>query len=231
MHQKVDINNEYLVISTISNIMTLIKVALIGDGCVGKTCLFTLMNNLNSSNYKFNKKYDATRGFNLTELTFESNSGKINLHLWDTAGQEKFGNLRDAYLKGADVVLCLYDVNNWRTAKHVDNWLKNVKRICGSVPVFVIGNKIDEKKLDDLRSASLRDSHLRSIYGSKNVWNYMMSVKENTWRKSNSGYFSTSYSLESGGCERLLRFIVSTHLNKKVELKFNVSKVYEDDDF
>lgn len=212
--------------------MAPIKIALIGDGCVGKTCYYNLMSNTKSKSYKFNKRYDATRGFSLAEIEFQSAHGKIIIHLWDTAGQEKFGSMRDAYLKGADAVICMYDVTNWRTAKNVDIWLRNIKSVCGNtIPVMVVGNKIDEKKKDEVRYALLRESHLRSIYGSKNVWNHLISVKENNWLSKNVGYFSTSYSLKSGVCKLLLESILTKHFGRPIELDFDVPDVYADDDF
>jgi small GTP-binding protein len=213
--------------------MTPIKIAIIGDGCVGKTCFYNLMSNVKSKSYKFNKRYDATRGFNVAEIEFQSTDGrKIIIHLWDTAGQEKFGSMRDAYLKGADAVICMYDVTNWRTAKNVDNWLRNINSVCGNkIPVMVVGNKIDEKKKEEVRYALLRESHLRSIYGSKNVWNNLISVKENNWLYTNSGYFTTSYSLKSGVCKLLLEFILLKHYGKHIKLDFDVLDVYAEDDF
>ena len=39
----------------------------------------------------------ATRGPEVHRLTFNTSCGPITFNCWDTAGQEKFGGLRDGY--------------------------------------------------------------------------------------------------------------------------------------
>lgn len=39
----------------------------------------------------------ATLGVEVHPLVFHTNRGPIQFNVWDTAGQEKFGGLRDGY--------------------------------------------------------------------------------------------------------------------------------------
>lgn len=39
----------------------------------------------------------ATNGVEIHPLDFHTNRGRIRFNCWDTAGQEKFGSLRDGY--------------------------------------------------------------------------------------------------------------------------------------
>jgi len=39
----------------------------------------------------------ATLGVEVHPLVFHTNRGPIRFNVWDTAGQEKFGGLRDGY--------------------------------------------------------------------------------------------------------------------------------------
>lgn len=41
--------------------------------------------------------FAATIGVEVHPLDFHTNCGKIRFYCWDTAGQEKFGGLRDGY--------------------------------------------------------------------------------------------------------------------------------------
>ena len=41
--------------------------------------------------------YAATLGVEVHPLKFFTNLGPIQFNVWDTAGQEKFGGLRDGY--------------------------------------------------------------------------------------------------------------------------------------
>lgn len=46
---------------------------------------------------EFEKKYIATLGVEVHPIRFHTNYGEICFNTWDTAGQEKFGGLRDGY--------------------------------------------------------------------------------------------------------------------------------------
>jgi len=53
----------------------------------------------------------ATLGVEVHPLVFHTNRGPIRFNVWDTAGQEKFGGLRDGYyIQGEFCVIhsCLY---------------------------------------------------------------------------------------------------------------------------
>lgn len=46
----------------------------------------------------------ATLGVEVHPLVFHTNRGAIRFNVWDTAGQEKFGGLRDGYyIQGKDL--------------------------------------------------------------------------------------------------------------------------------
>jgi GTP-binding nuclear protein Ran len=66
------------------------KLILVGDGGVGKTTF--VKRHLTG---EFEKKYVATLGVEVHPLAFHTNRGPIKFNVWDTAGQEKFGGLRD----------------------------------------------------------------------------------------------------------------------------------------
>jgi small GTP-binding protein len=121
------------------------KITLLGDGSTGKTSFFNRFTQIENDNYKFNKNYIATKDYNLKTMNFNTNYGVFNIHLWDTAGQEYSNNLRDAYLLNSDGVIALYDISNKRTLDNVPNWLLNVNRLCGKIPVAIVGNKLDKK--------------------------------------------------------------------------------------
>lgn len=54
---------------------------------------------------EFEKKYVATLGVEVHPLLFHTNRGPIKFNVWDTAGQEKFGGLRDGYyIKGSQKI-------------------------------------------------------------------------------------------------------------------------------
>jgi small GTP-binding protein len=151
-----------------------IKIALIGDGSTGKTSYFNRITCGDDPDYKFSKAYDATRGCNICQIEFLVNSHPVTVHLFDTAGQEKFGTLRDSYLMGVDGVILMYDITDKTTKQNIlSKWIPELKRILHNsqstsyVPIMVVGNKHD--KIDALVSAAneyvgIRVSSLTGAY-------------------------------------------------------------------
>lgn len=76
------------------------KCVLVGDGGTGKTTF--VKRHLTG---EFEKKYVATLGVEVHPLVFHTTRGVIRFNVWDTAGQEKFGGLRDGYY--IQVIICI----------------------------------------------------------------------------------------------------------------------------
>jgi GTPase SAR1 family protein len=55
-------------------------------------------------------------------LTHLQNLGNIQFDVWDTAGQEKFGGLRDGYYINGLCGIIMFDVTSRITYKNVPNW-------------------------------------------------------------------------------------------------------------
>ena len=72
------------------------KCVLVGDGGVGKT---TYVKRHETGDFEkvYVRDRLATRGAEVHRLTFTTSCGPITFNCWDTAGQEKFGGLRDGY--------------------------------------------------------------------------------------------------------------------------------------
>jgi GTP-binding nuclear protein Ran len=91
------------------------------------------------------KKYIATQGVEVSSITFNTNHGPIKLSLWDTAGQEKLGGLREGYYIGAHAAILMFDVTTRITYKNIPKWYKDLTRICDNIPIVLVGNKVDQK--------------------------------------------------------------------------------------
>ena len=169
-----------------------LKIALLGDGSTGKTSYFNMIKDYNNPKYKFNKKYVATSEFNLNTFLLNTSKGKINIDFWDTAGQERYGGkLRNAYIYGTDGIIIFYDITNRKTLDNIKFWLDSVQKICGNIPVIVLGNKLDKKdKIPNLQEVKLRHSVLKNMYGSSNIRNILFSVKENSYLQESSWWGS-----------------------------------------
>lgn len=99
----------------------------------------------------WNCKYDilssvaATLGVEVHPLTFYTSRGPIRFNVWDTAGQEKFGGLRDGYYIQGQCAIIMFDVTSRVTYKNVPNWHRDLIRVCENIPIVLCGNKVDIK--------------------------------------------------------------------------------------
>jgi len=84
-------------------------------------------------------------GVEVHPLEFHTNYGKIVFKVWDTAGQEKFGGLRDGYYIQGQCGIIMFDVTSRLTYKNVPNWHRDVVRVCENIPIVICGNKVDIK--------------------------------------------------------------------------------------
>lgn len=121
--------------------VTELKLVLVGDGGVGKTTFVK-----RHKTGEFEKKYIATIGVEVHPMEFTTNRGKVKFNVWDTAGQEKLGGLRDGYYIDAHCAIIMFDVTSRITYKNVPIWYKDIVRICGeNIPIVLVGNKVDDK--------------------------------------------------------------------------------------
>jgi len=143
------------------------KLILVGDGGVGKT---TFVKRHRTG--EFEKKYIATMGVEVNPLPFYTTLGPIILNCWDTAGQEKFGGLRDGYYIGGQAAIIMFDVTARVTYKSVPMWHKDLTRVCENIPIVLCGNKIDCKD----RKVKPKDIQ---FHRKKNLQYYDISAKSN----------------------------------------------------
>ena len=143
------------------------KVVLLGDGGVGKTTF--VKRHLTG---EFEKKYIATQGVDVNSIIFYTNRGPIKLNLWDTAGQEKLGGLREGYYIGANAAIMMFDVTSRITYKNIPKWYKDLTRICEGIPIVLVGNKVDQKD----RKVRARQI---TFHRTRNLQYYDISAKSN----------------------------------------------------
>ena len=90
--------------------MRQIKLLLIGDSGVGKSCCL-----LRFSEDSFTPSFITTIGIDFKIRTIELDGKRVKLQIWDTAGQERFRTITTAYYRGAMGILLVYDVTDERS--------------------------------------------------------------------------------------------------------------------
>jgi small GTP-binding protein len=121
----------------------LLKVILLGDGGVGKSCL---MNRFVSN--RFDTHSFHTIGVEFLNKEVEINSQLYTLQIWDTAGQERFKSLRTPFYRGSDICLLTFALDDKQSFTNLCNWRDEFVGYADvadkmNFPFVVIGNKVD----------------------------------------------------------------------------------------
>ena len=122
----------------------------------------------------FETKYVAMLlGGEVHSLVFHTTHGPIKCNVWDTAGQEKYGGLRDGYYINGHGAILLFDVNSGVTYKNTVNWHRDLTRTCDDLPIVLCGNKVESK------DRKVKAKHI-TLHRKKNLVQYYdMSAKAN----------------------------------------------------
>jgi len=111
------------------------KLVLVGADGVGKT---TFVKQLRTG--KFEPKYVATLGVEVHPIRYTTQYGEVVFNIWDTAGQEALGGLRDGYYKGASCAIVMCDPDVESSVEKARWYVKEIKRVCGKIPIIVVRN-------------------------------------------------------------------------------------------
>lgn len=126
--------------SYLINLNTPIKLIMLGEYGVGKSSIFTRY--CNNSYFDFHL---TTIGVDFKSKIVEIHGKPIKVHIWDTAGQEKFRTIVSHYYRGSDGVLLIFDLTNIISFYRLRNWIHELKEIMENqdYKLILIGNKSD----------------------------------------------------------------------------------------
>ncbi len=119
------------------------KVIVIGDPSIGKTSLIRKF-----VKHQFEKDYIPTVGVSISKQPITIKIGgkevRIDLMLWDLAGQPQFFLLHKVYFNGANGVLLGFDLTRTHTYSNLKSWhAELIKDGLLDLPMVLVGNKAD----------------------------------------------------------------------------------------
>mmetsp|Transcript_32618 Transcript_32618/g.79359 ORF Transcript_32618/g.79359 Transcript_32618/m.79359 type:complete len:215 (-) Transcript_32618:552-1196(-) len=118
---------------------SLMKILLLGDSGVGKTCLA-----LRFVGEKFQKSFKVTVGIDFKVKEFNVDGKSVKVQIWDTAGQERFRSVATNYYRKAAGVVLVYDVNNYESFQNLSTWMELLDQHTDEgIVKIIIGNKLD----------------------------------------------------------------------------------------
>ncbi|MFX1496390.1 MAG: Rab family GTPase [Promethearchaeota archaeon] len=117
------------------------KIVIFGDAGCGKTTLTQrFLTNLFVSDSKM------TIGVDFEVKSLEIDTKKVKLQIWDFGGEERFRFLLPTYVRGAKGGLFMYDITNYSSIAHIDDWLTVIRKEIKAedeFPIIVVGGKAD----------------------------------------------------------------------------------------
>lgn len=117
-----------------------VKTVVVGDSSVGKTCLLCRF-----VREVFEEDQPPTLGVEFMAKILRGKSGdRIELQLWDTAGQELFRSVTRGYYRGSIGAFLVFDITKRRSFDSIVRWLSDVRSTAREgVVTVLIGNKLD----------------------------------------------------------------------------------------
>ena len=129
-----------------------IKLVLVGDTAVGKSCL--IVNYLNNT---FSDDYEPTV-LDVYKGTKNVNKKQMELEIHDTSGDEELYRNREITYNGADVFLVCVASNQRSSFEHVGKWVSEVRGTVGrNVPIWLIMTKSDLMDDDDAEAVNMKE--------------------------------------------------------------------------
>ena len=132
-----------------------IKVVLIGESQVGKTCIIA---RFLEGKFVSKTKPSLTAQYAKKVITLPDKK-TLTFDLWDTAGEEKFRAMARIFLQEAKAVILVYDPTNENTFKELkEYWYNQVKSLNAIIAVVASKCDLSEKKVKEEEGKEFADS-------------------------------------------------------------------------
>jgi small GTP-binding protein len=135
-----------------------LKIVVVGDSGVGKTCLL-----IRFVRDLFDEESQPTLGVEFLTKIVQTERHRIQLQLWDTAGQELFRSVTRGYYRGSAGALLVFDLTSRDSFDHIAQWLQDIKDVARTdVVTVLLGNKADlteERQITTAEAESFAKEH------------------------------------------------------------------------
>ncbi len=119
-----------------------LKVVLVGDSGVGKTCIIQRYVN---NDYNENNESTSTSTYTYKTLEYKEFNKTISFDIWDTAGQELYRALAKNFYLNASIGILVYDIRRKESFNAIKDYWYDQLKISGEENMIfgVAGNKCD----------------------------------------------------------------------------------------
>lgn len=159
-----------------------VKLVMVGDSGVGKSCLLDKFLDDKSTN-----NFISTIGVDIKSREITVKNKRVKIQVWDTGGQQRYRPVLASCYRGALGVIIVFDVTNKNSFNNIKQWIVEVEEFsCSStIPRILVGNKAD---LTDRREVEFE-------------------AAEDFARKNNISYIETSVMMQSNIKEAFLELV------------------------
>lgn len=117
----------------------LYRVILIGDSGVGKSNLISRY-----TKNEFDMSSQSTIGVDFSNRNVKIDTKIIKAQIWDTAGQDRFKSISQAFYRGSAAALLVFDLTSQRSFDSLEKWIGEVKKYAdANIVLMLVGNKCD----------------------------------------------------------------------------------------
>lgn len=140
-------------------------IIVLGESQVGKT---SFINRFNTGSFERDTLTTIGLDFVVKEMTLEDGT-KVNVKIFDTAGQERFRNLTKNFYQKADGAILMYSETDEDSLNKIDGWLTKLgENAPENVITFLVANKCDslERTVTKQRGVELSRTKKLKFYES-----------------------------------------------------------------
>lgn len=161
-----------------SSTLPTIKVILVGNAAVGKTCLISSF-----LSQPFDNQVNSTvaPSYNCADIT-RADGRTVSLQVWDTAGQERYHSVGKLFYRDADVAIVCYDAQNKESFDAIPMWISSIREEVENVKVCLVLTKCDLLEQSEIKQNEMEANGVAVQYGAERV--FITSAKENIGVKS-----------------------------------------------
>ena len=143
-------------VKTKENVPKEIKVLLFGNSGVGKTSIFTRF-----YNNKFDGNVNSSVGVDFQTKVIKHKNKEYSIHLFDTAGEERFRSVTSSYFHMADYFMLVFDLTNKNSLNAIPEWIESLKENVEKPKFMILGNK------SDLERNQIQDDEINDVLEGK----------------------------------------------------------------
>ena len=142
------------------------KVILVGNSGVGKTCLIA---SFNKESLDFNTPANVAPAYSYSDVR-NSQGITVRLQIWDTAGQEKYLSVNQLFYRDSDVALVCFEACDQISLDSIKDWVHRVRDQVPQCELVYVITKSDLKTKLEIDQFQKTATSIISQFGGKKIF-------------------------------------------------------------